>query len=397
LGCFYTVDEIRKRLGRSTRPLKLCIFRSPAGLPFVSSVSSSSKDSAPQSAAESAVEDVTRWDRLLQTFRRFKFVTVAVLDGTVDDLGLSFALACDFVAGTPSAAYAPAASAAAVAADPARAATTGAQLPFWSLAGALAMHVGVANAQRYTASAGGAPAAVGAAADGSSGGMTHAELVQSGLLLQEVADTGLATLRDVLAVPLLARLPNRRGRTHMQTRNGLVASYAIKASEHIGHCLAVLNVNVDAALESDPQVVYAANCPHDADSAAALSVDEEADIGGGGGDDSEKGEEKKQKQKKTQLLVSFAEGVALEGLGTGTLFTLLGKVKAAATAGGCQRVVFRFPLPAATAESECAASPQRLVFSAEVQTLMNRVRACVKTCARVHARVSVCVAWRDVA
>lgn len=353
-GCFHATDEIRKRLQRSTRPLKLCVFRSLPGLPFVSTVGSSGSTDASQQKAGSAqqqhggpdtVENIARWDRLLQHFRRFKFVTVAVLDSVVDDMAFSFALACDFVVGTSAAALAPFAGS--DASETHRVATGTSNpdgtllMPFWSLA-SLAMHVGVANAQRFLTS---------------KDGMPHGELLRAGLLLKVVSDASLDTIAQELAHPLVAsnQLLNRRGRTHMQTRNGLVASFSIKGAEHIGHCLAVLNVNVDAALESDPQVVYATPL-HGTDSVTLEVVSPPPD----------------NTLVATHLIVTFPPDVALEGLGTAMLFTLLNKVKTTAAENNCGRVVFRFELPETTAESAAAADPQKLVFSAEVETLMEK-------------------------
>ena len=110
--CFHTVNEARKTLQRSTLPLQLCVFRGVPGLPLVSSISTSGSSSSaaspsskepetgdsqrgngstvPAPSRESAVEDIARWDRLLQHVRRFQFVTVAVIDGDVDDVALSF-------------------------------------------------------------------------------------------------------------------------------------------------------------------------------------------------------------------------------------------------------------------------------------------------------------------
>ena len=325
LGCFHTVDEVRKHLQRSKRDLKLCIFRSLPGLPFISSMSSSTAPcDTTYAASRSRVESITRWDRLLQHFRRFAFVTVAVLDGAADDIALSFALACDFAVGTSGAAY--------VAPSPA---TVGgsvnkSQLPFWSLC-TLAMHVGVANAQRIL----------------TADGLSHDALVRFGLLSQTVPDSTIETLSGV-AAELIARFPNRRGRTHMQTRNGLISSYAIKGAEHIGHCLAVLNVNVDAALESDPEIVYAPTLA----GTDSVTIDPEG----------------------TQLVVTFPPETPLEGLGTAMLFTLLGQINTAATemADFCGRVVFRFVLPATTSEESHSQSPGKLHFAAEVNRLMER-------------------------
>jgi len=329
VSCFHTVDHIRKHLQRSKRDLKLCIFRSLPGLPFISTHEATSTNASP---SKYPVEDIARWDRLLQHFRRFAFVTVAVLDGAADDIALSFALACDFVVGTPTASYASLGAERLTNASQGVAAPAAAKLPFWSLA-SLGMHVGIMNAQRFIVN----------------GGMSHEQLAASGILLQVVADSSIESLANV-AIALQKELPNRRGRTHMQTRNGLVSSYAIKGAEHIGHCLAVLNVNIDAALESDPEIVFAPPLP--GTEGLVIAVEE---VGSA-----------------KQLVVSVPPTVALESLGTAMLFGLLSRVKAAAAEGACTRVLFRFELPEATAGSKRRDSPNKLVFSAEVHTLMEK-------------------------
>jgi len=155
---------------------------------------------------------------------------------------------------------------------------------------------------------------------------------------------------------MLRNLPNRQGRTHMQTRNGLISSYAIKGAEHIGHCLAVLNVNIDAALESDPQVLYAPLLR----TTEGISVQVQQPVAD------------KEGRCNKQVVVAFPAHIALENLGSASLFTLLGQIKHVATENQCSQVTFRFQLPKETAEAKCEDNPNQLLFSAEVEKLMER-------------------------
>ena len=168
-------------------------------------------------------EALLNWEKALGLLQQTSQLIVAFVDGPIDDLTLSLALACDVRVGAPGASFAPA--------------LVGALVPTWWLA-SLAYHIGALRASQLLKRTTTSPAvAAGAEA-----------LVKCGLLLQVVPADDVPRFLATAVVPE-QRDGAPRDKPLQLLRRILLQSFSLQNSDGIGHALAANSLLIAEALE----------------------------------------------------------------------------------------------------------------------------------------------------
>lgn len=188
------------------------IARQPS-LPAFFKFSSSDAPHNPTPPSDFSYDRVVRWDRALGQLQQCSQMVVALLDGPVDDLSLSAALACDvrvctrrsFLPAPLTAAHQP--------------------LPLWWLA-SLALHVGALRAEHMLHRRQAIPSS---------------ELLSSGTVIAVEEDVS-SLMRVVKSLPLVANVPIQL------FRRIVMQGFSIEGSDVIGHALAVNSLVITEAV-----------------------------------------------------------------------------------------------------------------------------------------------------
>ena len=215
-------------------------------------------------------EALLNWEKALGLLQQTSQLVVAFVDGPIDDLSLSLALACDVRVGAPGASF-----------TPVLGGVPSALVPTWWLA-SLAYHTGALRASQLlkrTASLYSTASPAGTAA--SSGDLGSAEaLVRCGLFLAVVPADELPRFLATAVVPE-HRDGAPRDKSLLLLRRILLQSFSLQNSDGIGHALAANSLLIAEALE---RLASSSAAPPPPMQPLGFSISEGGGGGEGGGD-----------------------------------------------------------------------------------------------------------------